>query len=432
MDLREQIGQRLVIGFPGTELDPEFKRLVKEYKIGNVILFQRNLKSMEQVKALCADIQELVRRETGHDAFITIDQEGGKVTRLPGDGCNVPGAMATAATGEVENAEILAHITAKELKAVGVNFNLAPCMDINNNPENPVIGVRSYGDTAETVAAYGTAAFRGYRKGGVLSCAKHFPGHGDTAVDSHVGLPVIDKTMEELEALELKPFRAAMEAGIPAVMGSHILFPKLEPDNVPCTMSRRIITGVLKDRLGFPGLVVSDCMEMDAIKKYYGTVKGVVSAMAAGVDMVLVCHTAALQEESARAVLQAVEEGRLSGEEMRISAEKVVRLKEEYAKSADAEANMGAGIVVIGLACLIIGETVVGRGGIGRGILAVMAGSVVYRFIYAAVLNTRIVPIECLKLVTALVVALAIAAPAIKSGVMFQKRRLAAGRRGAC
>lgn len=319
-------------------MDPEFKRLVKEYKIGNIILFQRNLKSMEQVKALCADIQELVRRETGHDAFITIDQEGGKVTRLPGDGCNVPGAMATAATGEVENAEILAHITAKELKAVGVNFNLAPCMDINNNPENPVIGVRSYGDTAETVAAYGTAAFRGYRKGGVLSCAKHFPGHGDTAVDSHVGLPVIDKTMEELEALELKPFRAAMEAGIPAVMGSHILFPKLEPDNVPCTMSRRIVTGVLKDRLGFPGLVVSDCMEMDAIKKYYGTVKGVVSAMAAGVDMVLVCHTAALQEESARAVLQAVEEGRLSGEEMRISAEKVVRLKEEYAKSADAEA----------------------------------------------------------------------------------------------
>lgn len=338
MDLREQIGQRLVIGFLGTELDPEFKRLVREYKIGNVILFQRNLKSMEQVKALCADIQELVRRETGHDAFITIDQEGGKVTRLPGDGCNVPGAMATAATGDVENAEILAHITAKELKAVGVNFNLAPCMDVNNNPENPVIGVRSYGDTAETVAAYGTAAFRGFRKGGVLSCAKHFPGHGDTAVDSHVGLPVIDKTMEELEALELKPFRAAMEAGIPAVMGSHILFPKLEPDNVPCTMSRRIITGVLKDRLGFPGLVVSDCMEMDAIKKYYGTVKGVVSAMAAGVDMVLVCHTAALQEESARAVLQAVEEGKLSGEEMRRSAEKVVRLKEEYAKSADAEA----------------------------------------------------------------------------------------------
>lgn len=338
MDLREQIGQRLVIGFPGTELDPEFVRLVREYKIGNVILFQRNLKSMEQVKALCADIQELVRRETGHDAFITIDQEGGKVTRLPGDGCNVPGAMATAATGEVENAEILAHITAKELKAVGVNFNLAPCMDVNNNPENPVIGVRSYGDTAETVAAYGTAAFRGFRKGGVLSCAKHFPGHGDTAVDSHVGLPVIDKTMEELEALELKPFRAAMEAGIPAVMGSHILFPKLEPDNVPCTMSRRIVTGVLKDRLGFPGLVVSDCMEMDAIKKYYGTVKGVVSAMAAGVDMVLVCHTAALQEESARAVLQAVEEGRLSGEEMRRSAEKVVRLKEEYAKGAEAEA----------------------------------------------------------------------------------------------
>lgn len=338
MDLREQIGQRLVIGFPGEEMSPEFQRLVKEYKIGNVILFQRNLKSMEQVKALCGDIQELVRRETGHDAFITIDQEGGKVTRLPGDGCNVPGAMATAATGKVENAEILAHITAKELKAVGVNFNLAPVMDINNNPQNPVIGVRSYGDTADAVAAYGVAAFRGFRKGGVLSCAKHFPGHGDTAVDSHVGLPVIDKTLEELEAMELKPFRAAVEAGIPAVMGSHILFPKLEPDSLPCTMSRRIVTGILKDRIGFQGLVVSDCMEMDAIQKYYGTVKGVVAAMAAGVDMVLVCHTAALQEESARAVFQAVEDGTLSGEEMRRSAEKVIRLKEEYAKGADAVA----------------------------------------------------------------------------------------------
>ncbi len=340
MDLREQIGQRLVIGFPGERMSPEFQRLVKEYKVGNVILFQRNLKSMEQVKELCSSIQELVRRETGHDAFITIDQEGGKVTRLPGDGCNVPGAMATAATGEVENAEILSHITARELKAVGVNFNLAPSMDINNNPENPVIGVRSYGDTAETVAAFGTAAFRGFCKGGVLSCAKHFPGHGDTAVDSHVGLPVIDKTLEELEAMELKPFRAAVEAGIPAVMGSHILFPKLEPDSVPCTMSRRIITGILKDRIGFRGLVVSDCMEMDAIQKYYGTVKGVVAAMAAGVDMVLVCHTAALQEESAKAVYQAVEDGRISREEMRESAGKIIRLKEEYARKAE-EAPVG-------------------------------------------------------------------------------------------
>lgn len=330
MDWKACVGQRLVGGFPGKEMSPEFIRLVKEYKLGNVILFQHNVESMVQVKQLCRDIQKLVKQETGHYAFITIDQEGGVVTRLPEDGCNVPGAMAVAATGDPENAGTLAKITSEELKYLGVNFNLAPVMDVNNNPQNPVIGVRSYGDTAETVMKFGVASVKGYQEGKVLSCAKHFPGHGDTAVDSHIGLPVIDKSLEELENLELKPFRAVIENGIPAVMSSHILFPKLEPDNIPCTMSKRIITGVLKEKIGFKGLVLSDCMEMDAIQKYYGTANGIVAAMAAGVDMVFVSHTAELLEEGIQAVYKAVEEGKLSLEEMQKSAEKVVSYKEKY------------------------------------------------------------------------------------------------------
>lgn len=330
MDWKVQAGQRLVGGFPGKEISSEFIRLVKKYKIGNVILFEHNVENASQLKRLCREIQELVRKETGHSAFITIDQEGGVVTRLPGSCCNVPGAMAVAAVGDPENAGILAAVTAKELKSLGVNFNLAPVMDVNNNPQNPVIGVRSYSDRADIAAEYGVAALKSYQREKFLACAKHFPGHGDTAVDSHLGLPVIEKTLEELEALELKPFRAVIENGIEAVMTSHILFPKLEPEKIPCTMSRRIITGILKERLGFNGLVLSDCMEMDAIGKHYGTAKGVAAAMAAGVDLVFVSHTAELLEKGVREVYRAVEEGRISLEEMRASAEKIIACKEKY------------------------------------------------------------------------------------------------------
>lgn len=333
MDWKAQAGQRLVGGFPGKEISPEFTRLVKEYKIGNVILFEHNIESVSQLKKLCEEIQELIRRETGHGAFITIDQEGGAVTRLPGSCCNAPGAMAVAASGDPENAGILAAITARELKSLGVNFNLAPVMDVNNNPRNPVIGVRSYSDQAETAAAYGIAAVKGYQRENFPACAKHFPGHGDTAVDSHLGLPVIEKTLAELEALELKPFQAVIESGIEAVMSSHILFPRLEPDHVPCTMSRRIITGILKERMEFQGLVLSDCMEMDAIKKHYGTARGAAAAMAAGVDLVFVSHTAELLEEAVHEVYRAVEEGRISLEEMRASAEKIIACKEKYVEN---------------------------------------------------------------------------------------------------
>ena len=221
MDIREKIGQRLVFGFPGTTIPAEVAALVREYKIGNVILFRYNIESLPQLARLCADIQELVRGATGRDAFITIDQEGGMVTRLPWDAVNVPGSMALAATGKPENAVLAAEITARQLRGVGVNFNLAPDLDVNSNPMNPVIGVRSFGDDPQSVALFGTKAVEGYKNGGMLCCGKHFPGHGDTAVDSHIGLPCIEKTMDELEACELISFRAAIKAGADIVVGTH-------------------------------------------------------------------------------------------------------------------------------------------------------------------------------------------------------------------
>ena len=339
MTVLEKIGQRLVGGFPGPEMSGEFIRLVREYKLSNAILFQHNVKSRAQVKELCGSIQALVREETGHGALITIDQEGGAVSRLPGDAANVPGAMALAATGDPAKAYRAARLAAGELRALGVNFNLAPVADINSNPDNPIIGVRSYGDTPGRVERFAVPAMRGYLDGGVLASAKHFPGHGDTAMDSHLSLPCIDKPLEELEKLELRPFRALIDAGIPAVMSTHILFPQLEPEHIPATMSRRIMTGLLRERLGFRGLIISDCMEMQAIARYYGSPEGTVAAMAAGVDLVFISHTAATMEQAILSVLGAVESGRLSMEEMDTSVERILALKERYCRPPEGEAG---------------------------------------------------------------------------------------------
>ena len=330
MTIEQKIGQRLVGGFPGPTMSEEFIQLVRKYKIANVILFRRNIESSAQLQRLCHSIQTLVREETGYDAFIAIDQEGGAVNRLSPDAVNVPGAMALAATGEPANAYKAAHLTARELRALGVNFNLAPVADVNNNPANPVIGARSYGDTPKTVEDFASAALRGYLESGVMAAAKHFPGHGDTAMDSHISLPMVDKPLSALESCELRPFQFLINEGCPAVMTTHILFPALEPERLPATMSRRIVTELLKEKMGFKGLVVSDCMEMQAIQKDYGTAKGVSTAIAAGVDLVFVCHTASRIEEAAKAIREGIESGVLSMEEMNQSVEKILKYKEKY------------------------------------------------------------------------------------------------------
>ena len=337
MDIREMLGQRLVFGFPGTAVPAEFAALVREYKIGNVILFRYNIESLPQLTRLCAEIQELIRGATGHDAFIAIDQEGGMVTRLPWDAVNVPGSMALAATGKPENAALAAEITARQLRGVGVNFNLAPDLDVNSNPMNPVIGVRSFGDDPNRAALFGAKAVEGYRNGGILCCGKHFPGHGDTAVDSHIGLPRIEKTLAQLESCELIPFRAAIGAGVPAIMSSHILFPSIEPGGVPATMSRAILQGLLRETLGFDGLILSDCMVMDAIRRHYGTARGVVEAMRAGVDMVFVSSNAGLQRKSAAAALAAAGAGAMDARQLEASVRRILSAKERWIRAAEPE-----------------------------------------------------------------------------------------------
>lgn len=328
------IGQRLIVGFPGCELDDRFVRLVKEYKIGNVILFRHNIRSKYQMKQLCRDIQSLIQGETGYPAFITIDQEGGVVTRLSDDATNVAGAMAVAQTGDAENAYALGRITGSELSAMGVNFDLAPDMDINSNLQNPVIGVRSYGEDPQTVIRYSTKMMQGLRDGGVLTCAKHFPGHGDTNVDSHLDLPKVEKTLAELESMELLPFRNAIRQGVDSIMIAHILFPNIEPQLVPATMSRKLVTDLLRCELGFEGLILSDCMEMNAISKFYGTAAGVKDAFRAGVDMAFISHYADLAEQAAVLTATALESGELDQAEHTISVQRILRYKKEKLATA--------------------------------------------------------------------------------------------------
>lgn len=340
MTLREKIGQMIMAGFPAASISPEYKKLIQDYKIANTILFSHNIINKFQVKELCAELQQLISEHTGHNALIAVDQEGGMVTRLPEDATNFPGAMAIAATGNPGNAYTAGFITGIELKALGVNVNMAPDLDINSNKRNPVIGVRSFGDNKEQVSLYGLEMMRGLGTAQVLPVVKHFPGHGDTTVDSHIGLPVIDKSIDELMENELVPFNASIINGAEAVMTSHILFPKIEDENKPATMSRKIITGLLREKLGFNGLVFSDCLEMDAVKKFYGTARGALEAIKAGVNIVCISHTPELVAETAEIVEAAVKSGDLPIETINTSVSKILEFKQKYNSDANYDISL--------------------------------------------------------------------------------------------
>jgi len=331
VNITTKIGQHFVCGFPGTTMDEAFKEAVRTHKIANVILFARNIVSKEQLRTLCEEIQTLVRKECKTDALIGIDQEGGMVTRLSEDCTNVPSAMALSAAGESSYAYECGVMTASELKAMGITVNFAPVLDVNSNRENPVIGVRSYGDTKAKVIAFGLAMAEGLQSKGIMAVGKHFPGHGDTHLDSHLALPKVEADLQGLEE-HIAPFRAAINDGIQGIMSSHILFPALESQDIPATMSRSILTDFLKGELGFKGLVFTDCMEMQAIGRYYGTVEASLSALQAGADMVCISHHVGLACKAIDLVGEALAQGLLSKEEFSASTAKILQAKEMFAQ----------------------------------------------------------------------------------------------------
>ncbi len=357
MSLGEKVAQLLVVGFPLTriERDSEAYRLIRERKVGNFILFTRNIESGRQLHGLCRELRTLTEDATGFAPLVAIDQEGGSVTRIRAGATFFPGAMACAAAalaqGSTDDIERIGLAMGEELAAMGIDIDLAPDADINCNKANPVIGVRSYGDDPQAVASRAAAFARGLSATGVLATAKHFPGHGDTNVDSHLGLPSLPHGMERLKRVELVPFAHLIDEGVPLVMTSHILFPALEdhgshselPSGLPATLSPPILTGLLRGQMGFEGAIITDCLEMKAIADHYPD--AAVQALQAGADLLCISHTASVQEKAHDDIVAAVRSGRLSEERIDEALGRVLALKARAPKHPDSweEAALSVG-----------------------------------------------------------------------------------------
>ncbi|HEX4202629.1 MAG TPA: beta-N-acetylhexosaminidase [Ktedonobacteraceae bacterium] len=331
LTLEEQLGQIMVVGFPGHTVTPEVVDLIQKYHVGNIILFSRNIENAEQLRALTQHLQQLAR-EAGqrYPLLIMLDQENGVVRRL-GRGTTIfPGNMTQGAINSEQMSYDIALATGHELKALGINMNLAPVVDVNNNPANPVIGVRSFGEDPQLVARLGAAAVRGYRDAGIITSLKHFPGHGDTATDSHLALPVVPYTLERLQQVELLPFTSGIAAGATSIMIAHMYIPELmQQSNLPSTISPEIVTGLLRQRLGYNGVIITDCLEMNAVANTVGTAKGALMALQAGNDLILISHTYEQQLGGLNEIKQAALADSRTTEQLAQAAERVVQIKRD-------------------------------------------------------------------------------------------------------
>lgn len=284
MDLRARIGRLLVVGIPGPELDAATREALEQLAVGGVVLFGRNVESPRQIRELTRGLHRLASRP-----LVSIDQEGGRVARLQAPFTRLPPAAAIGRAADTRLAHRIGTIIGRELASVGIDIDYAPVLDVDSNPENPVIGDRAFSPDAGEVSRLGVAMMNGLRAGGVIPCGKHFPGHGGTATDSHRELPCVRRSRAELEQVELAPFRAAVKAGIPMLMTAHVLYPALDRRR-PATLSPRIVTSLLRRQMGFRGVVASDDLHMGAIAASWPIARAGVEALAAGVDWLLVCH----------------------------------------------------------------------------------------------------------------------------------------------
>ena len=306
--LRRKIGQLVVSGFSGTEVPVELRALAREFDLGGIILFARNIEVPAQVAELAYD----VRRLAGElPPWVSVDQEGGRVQRL-GEPCTEwPPVSTLGRSGDPRLAERFALALARELRALGITLDYAPVLDVGTNPTNPVIGNRAISGNAADVAELGSLIVRTLQCEGVAACGKHFPGHGDTSVDSHEALPVVDLDGDRLREVEFEPFRSAITADVAALMVAHVTYPSLD-EVVPATLSSRVVADVLRQELGFTGLIVTDDMEMGAITEHYDVVDASVKAVTAGCDMLLLCGTDQVRQVAViEGLIHALEAGTL-------------------------------------------------------------------------------------------------------------------------
>ncbi|WP_252226435.1 beta-N-acetylhexosaminidase [Caldicoprobacter algeriensis] len=329
MTLEEKVGQMLIVGFDGLEPSRAIKDMIQNYHVGSVILFPRNVKDSVQLVSLINQLKAL-NKNNRLPLIISADQEGGKVHRLPADATRFPANLILGRRNSAQLAYDVGRVTAAEMRAYGFNLNFAPVLDILSNPKNTVIDDRALDTAPDIVARLGVALMKGLRDGGVIPVIKHFPGHGDTVMDSHVDLPILNHDMQRLRSFELIPFKRAIEEGADMVMVAHILFPNITQEKVPASLSREVITGVLRQELGFDGVVISDDMEMGAIQKHYGIEDAAVRAVLAGTDIVSICHTYEKQKQAFEALIKAVDDGTIPMERIDESVKRIITLKLKY------------------------------------------------------------------------------------------------------
>ncbi|WP_106397642.1 glycoside hydrolase family 3 protein [Actinocorallia populi] len=317
MSVREKVGQLFM---PTVRDAVDGKRIAKKYRVGGFIYFPGNLSSPQETAKLSNALQASSRVPL----LLGVDEETGLVTRAK-FATDFPGAMALAATGDAALARAAAAATGAELRAAGVNLNFAPVADVNVNPDNPVIGVRSFGADPALAGRMVTASVEGYRAAGVAAVAKHFPGHGDTNVDSHTGLPVIKSSRQKWEEVHAPPFQAAITAGVDAIMTGHLVVPALDSSRKPATMSEQVLTGLLRGRLGFQGVIVTDSLSMAGAKVPGGAPEAAVRAVLAGADLLLMPPDLAAAHAK---VLKAVESGRIPAARLDDAVTRILRLKE--------------------------------------------------------------------------------------------------------
>lgn len=327
LSLKEKVGQMIGLAFAGGEYSPELAMQIEDIEAGLIIYFKDNCLNPKQI----FELNKTINSKAKIPPFIALDQEGGMVARVTTGVTQSPGAMAITAGSSKEAAYTLAYNMGKELRHLGFNFNFAPEGDVNNNPANPVINVRSYSEDPQVVAEYMHEAVKGYTDAQMMTSVKHFPGHGDTAVDSHIGLPIVDFDDERLNNVELVPFKKVIEHDLPGIMASHVMYTSYD-DTYPTTLSKKIIQGLLREKLGFKGLVVTDSLTMKAVWGRFSIEEIVLNGFNSGCDILLLCGARRIeqQKEFAETALRLAEEGKIPLEVIDAAVERILKYKEMF------------------------------------------------------------------------------------------------------
>ncbi len=330
MDLKDKVGQLIMVAIPGKKMNRKTEKIISEYRPGGVILFGYNLDKGSRVKKYINEMQSISMGNSGIPLFVSIDQEGGRVKRIESEVTQFPGNMAAGIYNRSEKTYEMAKILGLQLRDLGINMNLAPVLDVNNNPDNPVINLRSFGSDPLLVAKQGSSYIRGLQSSLCIAVGKHFPGHGDTNKDSHLTLPVIRHSLERLRKLEFIPFKKAIGSGVECMMTAHISYPGILKSSEPATLSKRFLTGILRSEMKFNGVIFTDDLEMKAISKKMNIGEAAVKSFSAGADIILISTFGKNTAGIYNSLYKSIKSGKIEMKRVDESVKRIINMKLRY------------------------------------------------------------------------------------------------------